>query len=315
MAPLPQPISHTASLIDDAFVRAARNGDSMGVPMSSVANPCLRALWYAFRWAAEPETADGARERRFATGEIYEGRLLDMLRMIGCTVVQIDEATGVQMRVDLAHGHLRGKLDGEATGLPEAPATVHVVECKTANDKSFKAIIKGPVRETKPDHYAQVQLYMHARSRLRGLYMVVNKNTEELHVERVEYDPTFCATVVDRIERVVTAERPLPRLHEDPDTKGAIECKWCRARGVCHEGAFPRLNCRTCLFSSPQDGPRWRCEKHARPLTYGDMQAGCADHLLIPDLVPGEQIDADPDAGTVTYRMRDGSEWIDGRAA
>ena len=38
----------------------------------------------------------------------------------------------------------------------------------------------------------------------------------------------------------------------------------------------------------------------------------CPTHLFLPALVSGEQVDADPEAETVTYRMRDGTVWIDG---
>ncbi|KAB1068884.1 PD-(D/E)XK nuclease family protein [Methylobacterium planeticum] len=312
MAALPPPQSHTVLAIDAAYVEAARTGDSAGVPMSGVANPCDRALWYQFRWAAPGEGPEGARQRRFESGEIYEHRLLDMLRMIGCQVWEIDETTGKQIRVDLAGGHLRGKLDAVARGLPEAPATPHAIECKSSNDKSFKAIVKGPIRETKPEHFAQIQLYLHALDLRRGLYMLANKNDDAVHCERVEYDPVFCLALVARIERVVAAPRPPARLHDDPTSKAAFACQWCPARAICHEAAFPRQNCRTCMASTPSDGPRWDCERHKGRLSYDGMQAGCPDHLFIPELVPGSQEDADPERGTVTYRMADGSVWVDG---
>lgn len=315
MAVLPQPISHTVAAIDAAYVKTARTGDSMGVPMSQVINPCDRALWYAFRWCAEPEQPEGTRQRRFATGEHYEQVMLDELRMIGADVWQIDEATGAQFKVDLANGHLRGKLDGVAAGLPEAPQTPHAVECKTANDRSFKAIAKGPIRETKPEHHAQIQLYMHALGLQRGLYMLAGKNDDSRHVERVEYDAAFCLGLIARIERLVGLERPPARLHENPNTKGAVECLFCPAKAICHEGAFARTNCRTCMASTPHDGPRWTCARNDRTLTYRDMQDGCPEHRFIPELVPGEQVDADPAAETITYRLVDGSSWIDGRAA
>lgn len=315
MAALPPPIAHTLEAIDAAYVKAARNGDSMGVPMSQVINPCDRALWYSFRWAAEPEAPEGARQRRFATGEHYEEVMLRELRMIGATVWDTDDTTGKQFRVDLANGHLRGKLDGVATGLPEAPATPHAVECKSANEKSFKAITKGPIRETKPEHHAQIQLYMHALGLQRGLYMLAGKNDDSRHVERVEYDAAFCLGLISKIERLVSLERPPARLHENPDAKGAIECKWCPARGICHEGLFARRNCRTCMAVSAQDGPRWVCELHGHARTYEAQQEGCADHRYLPGLVPGEQVDADADAGTITYTLRDGAAWIDGRSA
>ena len=314
MANLPPPLSHTLSAIDAAYVAAARDGDSMGVPMSQVINGCDRALWYAFRWGAALEKPEGQRQRRFATGERYEQVMLDELRMIGCDVWQIDETTGTQFRVELADGHIRGKVDGVACGLPEAPATPHVVECKSANDKSFKAITKGPIRETKPEHYAQLQLYLHGLGLTRGLYMLANKNDDSRHVERVEYDPAFCLAIIARIERIVGADAPPARLHEDPDKKGAVECMFCPARAICHEGAFPRQNCRTCIEAEPQAGPRWTCRLRDCVLSYRDQQAGCPDHRFLPALVPGTQVDADPSSRTVTYQMADGSAWVDGDA-
>lgn len=312
MATLPPPISHTATAIDDAYVKAARDGDSMGVSMSQVIEPCDRKLWYAFHWAAPLEAPTGKRQRIFETGNLYERRLLDMLRMIGCQVVEVDETTGKQFRVELADGHVRGKMDGIATGLPEAPVTPHVVECKSANDKAFKAIVKGPIRDTKPEHYAQLQLYLHATGERRGLYMVANKNTDEIHCERVEYDPAFCLAILARIERVVGAERPPARLFDDPTSKAAFACQFCPARGICHEGAFPRQNCRTCMESEAHAGPRWFCGLDKWTLNYADQQAGCSGHRFIPELVPGEQVDADPQARTITYRMAGGSVWVDG---
>ena len=38
----------------------------------------------------------------------------------------------------------------------------------------------------------------------------------------------------------------------------------------------------------------------------------CPAHLYLPALVPGEQVDADPEAETVTYRMQSGAIWVDG---
>ncbi|MDR7037428.1 hypothetical protein J2X36_002175 [Methylobacterium sp. BE186] len=316
MAALPPPLSQTALAIDAAFVAAARDGDSAGVPMSGVANECQRALWYAFRWCAPLEAPTGKRQRIFETGNIYEGRLLDMLRMIGCEVREIDETTGQQLRVELAGGHLRGKVDGRVTGLPEAPVAEHVVEAKSMNERAFKALTKaGSVREAKPDHFAQLQLYLHGTGLRRGLYLAACKNDDEIYVERVEYDPAFCLALVDRIERIVASPAPPPRLHDDPTSKAAFACQWCPARALCHEGTFPRQNCRTCIESEPQDGPKWTCALHARTLSYSEQQAGCPDHRFVPAVVPGEQTDADPQRRTVTYRMPDGSAWVDGESA
>ena len=41
--------------------------------------------------------------------------------------------------------------------------------------------------------------------------------------------------------------------------------------------------------------------------TSAEQRAACERHLFIPDLVPGEVIDAGEDF--VTYRMSDGTTW------
>lgn len=313
MAALPQPISHTVAAIDAAYVKGARTGDSMGVPMSGVAEECARKLWYAYRWCAPPEAPTAKRERIFETGNVYERRILDMLRMIGCDVREIDEATGSQLRVELAGGHIRGKVDGRVLGLPEAPTTEHVVEAKSMNEKAFKALVKaGSVREAKPDHFAQLQLYLHGTGLRRGLYAAACKNDDELYFERVEYDPAFCLALVARIERIVASPQPPERLFDDPTSKAAFSCRFCPSLAICHEGEFPRTTCRSCMHATPLDGPRWLCEYHDKFLSYADQQAGCGDHRFVPGCVPGEQIDCDPETATVTYRMNDGSTWVDG---
>ncbi|MCB1941625.1 MAG: oxidoreductase, partial [Candidatus Accumulibacter sp.] len=68
------------------------------------------------------------------------------------------------------------------------------------------------------------------------------------------------------------------------------------------------VNCRTCLSATPVEGG-WRCERHERSLSEADQRAGCDQHLYIPDLVPGEQIDAGTD--WVSYQLPGGGVWLD----
>lgn len=312
MPELPSPISHTVEAIYSALAKRANHSDSRGVPMSAVANECSRAIWYGLRWAAPPEELTGQKQRRFGTGHREEERLLNDLEAAGVTVERTDPATGQQFRVELANGWLRGKIDGRAIGLLEAPKAMHVVECKSHNDRSFKEVVKKKLREGKPDHYAQIQLYMHAQGLSRGLYLAVNKNTDELYAERVEYDPAYCLQLEAKVARVVAANDAPPRLHDDPRSKAAFACQWCPALTLCHEGTWARVNCRTCLSAEFRDGAEVWCTLTGKALSYEEQQRGCGQHLYLPSLVPGEQSDANPAARTVTYRLPDGSTWIDG---
>lgn len=311
MPALPPPLSHTALAMDAAIIARARNGDSRGVPMSAAVNACDRAIWYQLRWSAPPEEPAGPRQRRFRTGEAYEHWLLGDLATAGVTVWTIDETTGQQFRIELADGWLRGKVDGVAQGVPEAPAAAHVIECKSHNERSFKELVKKGVREAKPEHYAQCQLYMHGLSLTRCLYLAANKNTDEIHAERIEYDPVFCLAIEARIARIVETDRAPARAHDDITSKAAFACAWCPSKGLCHEGQFARFNCRTCLYAELQPGANVRCTKLEKGLSYDEQQAGCPAHRYLPDLVPGDQVDVVGD-DVVVYRMKDGREWRDG---
>ncbi|WP_188609878.1 oxidoreductase [Chelatococcus reniformis] len=284
--------------------------------MSTFGTECDRAIWLEWRRTFEQPRLQGNKLRLFETGHREEARLIDDLRKAGVDVVDRDPDTDKQWKVTCVGGHLSGRLDGRALGVPEAPATWHVVELKTHNEKSFKALVKDGVAKSKPGHLAQMQFYMHRTGLQRALYLASTKNDEGLYAERITYDPAIALTLVARAERIVRASRPPAKLHEDPTAKMAFACGWCPARQVCHEGKFPRQHCRTCLHSTPvvddSDAARWRCELHDVDLAPEDQARGCSAHLFIPDLVPYEQIDVDERGLTVTYRKPDGSLWVDG---
>lgn len=305
---IPPPIAHTAAAMDEAICAKARNGDSAGVAMSQAVNACDRAIWYAFRWAAPQESPSGPRQRRFRTGLQYERWLLDDLRAAGVDVQEIDEATGKQVSVTLADGHLRGKVDGIATGVPEAPKAVHVVECKSMKAADFRGVMKHGVQKHKPDHWMQMQLYMHGLGLTRAIYICANKDTDEIHTERVEYDAVAALATEARVARIVDAPVPPPAASDDPTS---FTCRFCTANEICHSGKWARFNCRTCIYSTPGGNGSWRCEKHDRTLSYTVAQEGCGDHRFIPGLVPGEQVDViEPDL--IIYQLRDGARWVDG---
>jgi len=312
MAILPVLQASTVTAIHAAREAAHKDFDSIGLSISELGSDCDRALWYSFRWASAPEKKTGKQLRRFETGNIEERRLIDDLRRIpGIKVIDIDPTTGKQRKVYALGGHLRGKLDAIAFGLPEAPKKWHVVECKATNDKTFKEIQKKGGKVAKVGHYRQYLIYMGETGIDRALYIVSNTNTDDIHAERFEFDPAEFLTLKARIERVIRAGRAPSRIAEDASK---YPCILCRHRDVCHGDEFGRNHCRTCINSTPiikenSTEATWRCEKHAKDLTVDEQRTGCGSQLYIPDVVPGEQIDATDES--VTYRMRDGSTWVD----
>lgn len=311
MPPIPRPQSSTVGAIYRAYEDANEPRDGKTIPASQLAEECSRKLWYDFRWVTPREDIPGRTLRIFATGTIEEERWIADLRSIGCEVVDRQD-DGRQIRIDLCNGHVGGYLDAEVLGLPEAPRTWHVAEMKSHNLKSFTALKKDGVRVSKPLHYGQMQSYMHARNRDRAIYLATCKDNDELYAERVYYDVDYCLRMLAKADRIIQAHEPPAKLHEDPTAKMAFACGWCKHRGVCHEDAWPRSNCRTCLYSSPEPGGTWSCGRWSKPLSLAEQGEGCPAHLYLPGLIPGEQIDSDEAAETVKYRLRSGRIWVDG---
>lgn len=311
MAPIPKPQASTVRAIYEAYEARNEQRDGKTIPASQLAEECGRKLWYDFRWTTPHEHIGGRTLRIFETGNVEEERWIENLRMIGCEVVDRQE-DGRQIRVDLCNGHVGGYLDSEILGLPEAPATWHVGEIKSHNLKSFTSLKKEGVEKSKPLHYGQMQTYMHARGRDRAIYLAVCKDNDELYAERIHYDVEYATRLLARADRLIEASEPPAKLHEDPNAKMAFACGWCKHRGICHDGDWPRSNCRTCIFSTPEPGGTWSCARFSKPLSLAEQSAGCAAHLFLPAIVPGEQIDSDEAAETVTYRLSSGKIWIDG---
>lgn len=307
MAPIPKPTPSTLRAIQEKLETGHDDWESVGVPAGNIGWECDRQIWLAFRRASVPEFIDWQKRRIFERGNIEEDRLLDLLRLIGC------EVTGQQEKVRAAGGHLRGKIDGRAFDLPEAPKTEHLVECKSSKDDKFQELKKKGVKVAQPQHYATFQFYMWGLGLTRVLYMCSGKNDEDLHLERVEYDADFAMRAVARIERIIQMDEPPSRTCTKRDD---FRGRFCRQAEVCWGEIMPRAHCRTCIHSTPlMDGNAgWDCARWSKPLSLAEQDAGCPAQLFIPAMLAAyEQIDSDPDSETITYRHRTtGTVWVDG---
>jgi hypothetical protein len=308
MVALPETATPTRDAIFDTYEADADTGFRPHLGASQIGKSCERALWYDFRWAT-PAQFPGRILRLFETGQLEEARLVKNLRRIGATVLEVDPETGRQWRVEAHGGHFGGSLDGVALGLPEAPKTWHVLEFKTHSLKSFRELVAKGVAEAKAQHWAQMQVYMHLTGLTRAMYLAVCKDTDDLHIERVRADGEAAERLLAKAGRIIHAARPPARISDDPTW---FECRFCDHHELCHGDTAAAITCRSCLHSSAVEGG-WHCARWDQALGDQEQRAACARHLFIPDLVPGDVVDAGDDH--VVYRMRDGATWVnDARA-
>lgn len=285
MADLTLPVG-LPELIDRA-VKLANNELPRGhLGASQIGKTCERALWYQFRWAKQ-EDFDGRMLRLFERGQLEEQRFIKLLKLIGATVSDRDaDGNQFSFKESSLGNHFAGSLDAVAIGIPEAPKTWHVVEFKTHNDKSFKLLSKDGVQKAKPEHYAQMQVYMHWTELDRALYMAVNKNDETLYTERVHYDELFALDMLSKARRIIASKMPPEKISNNPKW---FECGFCNFKNICHGQKLPDVNCRTCLHSTPEiDGDtRWSCQKYQEDsIPFKFQLIGCEEHRYLLGLVP-----------------------------
>ena len=246
---------------------------------SGIGDSCARKIWYSFRWSAV-KTFDGRILRLFNRGHLEEARFIAMLLSAGIDVYQQD-ADGNQFRISDAGGHFGGSGDGVLIGVPDVPEGLPCLgEFKTSGEKPFFKLKKEGMRKAKFEHFIQVQCYMRKMGLAVALYMVVNKNTDELYAEIVPLDTVIADEFISRGVSIVFADTPPTRIS---DTPGWYECKWCDFSSVCHQGKAPMKTCRSCKHSRPHADGQWYCEnpqlhRSPKPITTQEQIAACPSY-------------------------------------
>lgn len=202
---------------------------------------CDRAMWFTLRNAtviAHP----AQRLRTFALGHATEELAIGWLKSAGVKIHK--------QQAELVNAH--GKPIGHIDGIGEDGGEFFLVEVKSANAKSFNAMVKsGP-----PDYYfAQVQIYMHHSPQLsrtgarleKCLFVVLNKDSGELLCLWIPYDAAYAAVQTERMHNIMVSEA-MPEASRD------YKCAMCDHKLTC-EGKIPaRIDCRTCANVTPVDG-------------------------------------------------------------
>lgn len=166
-----------------------------------------------------------------------------------------------QFRVKAVRGHYGGSLDG----INKPPARYRIgepmlCEFKTSGTgASFTKLKEQGVALAKPRHFAQMSTYGKFYGFRFALYMCINKNDDDLHIEIVELDWRLAEDLVRKAEDIITARVPPAKLAEN---EAFFECKYCAFVGICHRGEAPERSCRSCQHSEAIEGGEWYCHVH-----------------------------------------------------
>tara|TARA_R110000744_G_scaffold17537_1_gene47418 strand:+ start:2170 stop:2997 length:828 start_codon:yes stop_codon:yes gene_type:complete len=244
---------------------------------SAIGDDCSRKLWYGFRHCSQ-EKFEGRMLRLFERGHLEEKRFINFLESIGCTV-WADNGTG-QFTAKALGGHFSGSIDGVVKGMPDLPFPKEpaLLEMKTHNDKSYKLLINQGILKSKYQHYIQMQTYMHLMKLKQAVYMAVNKNDDNIHIEVIQLNPDVVNQVLQKASSIIFTNKPPPKCSQDPSW---WKCRFCSAHSICHGNKLPPKSCRTCKFAQPMVDGGWKCEFNNSAI---HTQVGCQDHEYIPEL-------------------------------
>lgn len=316
MVAIPDIVDPTLIAADEAIVASQERRTRPYLGMSAIGAECARQLWYGFRWTGLNDF-DALTLKRFADGHATEAVAVARLKDVESLELHDVNEHGQQFGFTDLGDHFRGHMDGVVLGLLQAPKTWHVLEIKATAEKKLAELRKAvrekgekqALRAWNPVYYAQAVLYMHYAGLDRHYLVACTPGARDWFSVRTEADPIEAARLIARARTIITADAPPPRIG-GPDF---YLCRWCDRSAICHEGAAADRNCRTCLHATAELDGGWTCARWPNIDLDSDLQAkGCQHHLFLPGLIPGEQIDASQDS--VSYRLADGSTWIDGYA-
>lgn len=265
----------------DAFCKESYDGGHRAhLGASLIGDTCKRKLWYTFRWCVR-EDFNGRMLRLFNRGHREEERFTEWLKGIGAEVwTHTDD--GNQYRVSDVMGHFGGSLDG-IVKLPErygidAPM---LLEFKTnGTGRAFDKLTEDGMAVAKPQHFAQTSVYGSdpKYNFTHVLYLNINKNDDSIHCEIVKLDHKLGNNLREKAKQIILSQEAPPRLSNNPTYK---DCSYCAAKNICHKGALPEKNCRSCRHAKPVENAEWFCEFHNAVIPKDFIPKACDNYIPI----------------------------------
>ena len=241
---------------------------------SQVACGCSRLAFLEFRKGKDENNVDKTVDeeqtfrRRIRIGErgdLEEVRIAKELRKIeGIEVLYSKKAR------DYGHfeeGHFQGTLDILTRGWEDQDKNIKKedwinTECKTFKNTRFNEWVKKGLFLSDQAYFAQAQVYMNKKNIKYTVIIGVNKDTEQIHVEIIAYNPMFANQYIDNADKIIFGKCPAINFtNPNAISNNGMGCKICKYRTICWEQQPLDKNCRTCEFIKPMQDGTWFCTK------------------------------------------------------
>lgn len=278
--------------IDDMW-RVMPRGERDYIGASEIGHACERYLFLKFHRFVWPEEFEPHMLRLFNRGHREEFSFEATLKAIGFEVLESCQGQG-----GFRHGFFAGHWDG----MMKRDGLTYTAEYKTHSDKSFKLLKLDGVKDSKPMHYAQMCVYAKEQNADGMIYLAVNKNDDDLHIEVLPRDDGTANDMAARAKRIGSTFEMPKRIAK---TATDYRCKMCSGKSVCFGMKPMRIDCRNCVnISKDAEAGKFTCD-------LGRDLVPCENHAFNPHAladVYGMQIEqVDPEQKQITFLRKDGS--------
>jgi len=266
--------------IDNWFIEQAEDGYRTHLGWSVIGNPCLRYLYYHWRWMW-PEKHSARMERIFLNGQDTEKNIRKILVSCGAKFVDNVDVTNEQVKVSSFGGHFGGSVDGVFIWPDIGLHTPTILECKSSKTGApFNDLIKKGVIAAKPQHYVQQSGYGYKLNIEYAMYVTYNKNDSDVFVEIVDLDDTLAKEHEKKALYIIQTQDLPPRISNKANY---YICNMCSMKHGCHDRMQPIPNCRNCRYSAALPDGTWFCNHWNTTIPNEDaIKMGCTNHQLLP---------------------------------
>ena len=207
----------------DQALEKEQEGKREYIGASILGIECDRALWYKC-YHFLPDHAPRLK-RIFRLGHLIEGDVIKLLEMAGFTIYT-KKKNGEQ------YGFKRGPFAGHCDGvLVEEDKTPWVFDVKTCKNSYFNQYKKKGIKQISREYYIQILTYMKYLKCPMGMIIFYNKDTSDMHVEKITADDDLATIYEERALDIYRMTEAPPRKWEDPTF---FKCRMCHYRETCH---------------------------------------------------------------------------------
>lgn len=213
--------------INDAISQRNREENRLYIGASNIGNPCLRAVWYAYK-GYESEKFPTNTQITFDIGKNLERLLLDYLEASGMNIERANEANNYLFCQHEKIKDFQGHIDALIHTDNAEPI---ILEIKTAKASSFAVFKKDGLKVWSKIYYSQIQSYMGMTGYKSAIILVLNKDSSELCMEWVYFDEDYYLMISDKAQFIKNNTSPPERINNNSCYH---LCARCVYKNVCH---------------------------------------------------------------------------------